>query len=264
MALRATFDAMLDDGGKVVGYAVIWESVADKEAKAKAATSDLSEAAGAVAAAAVELAASSAETSGQVATVAAGAEEMSASISEISRNVSAVTNTAIKGVSVADQFSVTMSALGDSSQEIGGLIGLITSIADQTNLLALNATIEAARAGESGKGFAVVAGEVKTLAQQAASATGEIRARVDSIQGNVASASSSLQEMVAVINQISDLQGGIAAAVEEQTSTSVEIARSIQFVSSAANSVSEVADSFTEMASVVDRRTHELGALLEQ
>jgi methyl-accepting chemotaxis protein len=263
VALRATFDVVPGDDGKILAYIVIWESVAQKEARAKVATSDLSEAAAAVAAAAVELAASSSETSSQVSTVASGAEEMSASISEISRNVATVTSTASKGVEVGQQVGAIMAALGQSSDEIGGLIGLISSISDQTNLLALNATIEAARAGASGKGFAVVAGEVKALAGQAAAATGEIRLRVDSIQGNIRSAGTSIESMVQIINDISDIQTGVASAVEEQTATAAEIARSIQFVSSAAQSVSDVADSFTEMAAVVDQRSNELGQLLD-
>jgi len=57
----------------------------------------------------------------------------------------------------------------------------IDAIASQTNLLALNATIEAARAGDAGRGFAVVAGEVKALAGQTSSATGEIAATLKAL-----------------------------------------------------------------------------------
>lgn len=58
--------------------------------------------------------------------------------------------------------------LGNQSNKINQIIGIITGIAEQTNLLSLNASIEAARAGEAGKGFAVVASEVSKLAEQTA------------------------------------------------------------------------------------------------
>ena len=124
------------------------------------------------------------EVSKNVQTVATGTEEMSASIREIANNASGATRVAGQAVSLADHTNATVAKLGESSNEIGKVIKVITSIAEQTNLLALNATIEAARAGEAGKGFAVVANEVKELAKETAKATEEIRQKIDAIQSD--------------------------------------------------------------------------------
>ena len=94
----------------------------------------------------------------------------------------------------------TVRKLGESSQEIGNVVKVITSIAQQTNLLALNATIEAARAGEAGKGFAVVANEVKELAKETAKATEEIGQKIEAIQGDTKAAVRAIGEIGAIIN----------------------------------------------------------------
>ncbi len=72
--------------------------------------------------------------------------------------------------------------LGEQSQQIGQVLGIINGIADQTKILALNAAIEAARAGEAGKGFSVVAIEIRKLAESVVDSTGEISEIMTEIQ----------------------------------------------------------------------------------
>ena len=84
--------------------------------------------------------------------------------------------------------------LSQKSQEIEGILGLITDISEQTNLLALNAAIEAARAGEHGKGFAVVADEVRKLAEESNRSAGKISGLVGEIQHDIEKATRVMQE----------------------------------------------------------------------
>lgn len=171
--------------------------------------------------------AASEQVSKSVTTVAAGAEQMHASIREIAKNANEAARVAKNAVLVAQTTNETVARLGESSQEIGNVIKVITSIAQQTNLLALNATIEAARAGEAGKGFAVVANEVKELAKQTARATEEIGGKIEAIQSNTAGAVQAIGQIGEIINQINDISNCIASAVEEQTVTTNEIGRNV-------------------------------------
>ncbi|MDR2711116.1 MAG: methyl-accepting chemotaxis protein [Burkholderiales bacterium] len=83
--------------------------------------------------------------------------------------------------------------LGDSSLEIGEIVGLISDITEQTNVLALNAAIQAAAAGEAGRGFAVVAEEVQRLAERSGEATKQIEAIVKTIQADTQDAVSAME-----------------------------------------------------------------------
>ena len=78
-----------------------------------------------------------------------------------------------------------MLTLGEKSQQIGGVVDLVSELAEQTNILAINATIEASGAGEWGRRFAVVAEEIRKLADRTQGSAKEIRALIDDVRGAV-------------------------------------------------------------------------------
>ncbi|MFK8081570.1 MAG: cache domain-containing protein [Granulosicoccus sp.] len=172
--------------------------------------------------------ASASSISDAVDSVAAAALQMSSSIQEIADNTNTAATVARTAVELAGSTDHSMRQLASSSHKIGQVIKVITTIAEQTNLLALNATIEAARAGEAGKGFAVVAGEVKELAKETARATEDIGEIIKSIQADTDSAVSANTTIVETVTRINTIQTEIAAAVEEQMSTTREITQSVQ------------------------------------
>jgi len=178
------------------------------------------------------------EASVNVQTVSSGTEELSSSIAEIGRQVVTSAQIAGKAVDEAGATDATMQGLADNASRISVVVDLIQVIASQTNLLALNATIEAARAGEAGRGFAVVASEVKSLANQTAKATDEIRSQIASMQQVTTSAVSAIRNIGQTIGEINDVTTAIAAAVEEQGTATREIARNIQHAAGGTSEVS--------------------------
>jgi methyl-accepting chemotaxis protein len=190
-----------------------------------------------IASASTQIAAGNQDLSSRTEQQASSLEETASSLEELTSTVkqnadnarqasqmaNAASHVAVEGGSVVAQVVETMSAINDSARKIVDITGVIDGIAFQTNILALNAAVEAARAGEQGRGFAVVAGEVRNLAQRAASAAKEIKVLIDqSVEKTDAGsklagqAGDTMQQVVASVRRVSDIIGEISAASDEQ------------------------------------------------
>lgn len=264
--LELLVNALYDADRSVKGYMATWSVVTEKvqlrrtldETSALLANSSsalsntskaLQENASRASADTSSAAAASEEVSRGVQAVATNMEEMSASIREIAQSCSEASVMSNESLKRALETNATISQLGVSSQEIGNVTKVISSIAQQTNLLALNATIEAARAGEAGRGFAVVANEVKELAKQTAKATEDITARIAALQKDSGAAVDAIASIAKNIERLNAINSTIAASVEEQNATTKEVAR---VVLESARGVSDIAGSVKTIAKSVD------------
>jgi len=193
------------------------------------------------------------QASTNVSTVASGAEEMSATIAEIAKNAENAKEITDQAVAQGKSASERINELGKAAQEVGKVTDTINAISSQTNLLALNATIEAARAGDAGKGFAVVANEIKALAQQTASATGEIAAKITGIQDSTGATVTEINEIARINGEVDEIVSTIATAVEQQASTTQEIAENIAQASSGISEVNENVAQTSEVSGTITK-----------
>jgi twitching motility protein PilJ len=182
------------------------------------------------------------------------AKVAASSLHAAEKGAQAVQN-AIRGMNdIREQIQETskrIKRLGESSQEIGEIVQLISDITEQTNVLALNAAIQAASAGEAGRGFTVVAEEVQRLAERSGEATKHISAIVKSIQRDTHDAveamerstqgvvqgtktadeaDQALREIGQVSNRLAELIGSISNATQQQAESATKVAANMKAI----------------------------------
>ena len=143
--------------------------------------------------------------------------------------------------------------LGESSQEIGEIVELISDITEQTNVLALNAAIQAASAGEAGRGFTVVAEEVQRLAERSAEATKQISALVKTIQPETQDAVSAMEQSTQGVVEGAKRSDAAGQALSEIGQVSRDLAALIENISSATQKQSQSA---TQVAGLMQDILH--------
>ncbi|BFT76036.1 methyl-accepting chemotaxis protein [Paenibacillus sp. P36] len=177
-----------------------------------------------------------------------------------------------------NNISKVMETLNVRSQEISGIVTVMSDIASQTSLLSLNASIEAARAGEQGRGFAVVASEVKKLAEMSKHSSEQINELVFQVQADIASASSSTvqgidefqQGMLAIeqtgtaFAKIVETAQGVVGQIQEASAASEQMSASSQEITATLQELDRIAGHSARSSEAITAATEEQIATMDE
>jgi twitching motility protein PilJ len=154
--------------------------------------------------------------------------------------------------------------LGERSQEIGGVVNLINSIAERTHILALNASMHAASAGEAGRGFAVVANEVQRLAENAREATSKIAGLVNNIQVETADTVTTMNDAISQVVKGTDLAQKAGGEMRETRDTTADLVQLVQRIAASSATQAQMTQRLRERAMQIQKSTEQTYEQLQE
>ncbi len=139
--------------------------------------------------------------------------------------------------------------LGESSQEINDINGLIEEIAGRTTVLSLNASLKAG--GAEQEGFSQVSDEIQRLAERVGDATRRVEEIVNNIQVDTMEAMASMERSTAGVVRGAELAENAGAALSEIDTVSRKLAGLIAEISEHCNQQARVASSVSKTMNVI-------------
>ncbi|MFZ6711479.1 methyl-accepting chemotaxis protein [Undibacterium sp. TC9W] len=154
--------------------------------------------------------------------------------------------------------------LGERSQEISGVVGLINAIAERTHILALNASMHAASAGEAGRGFAVVADEVQRLAENARQATLQISGLVNNIQLETSDTVNTMNSAIAQVVEGSRLAEQAGLQMQATQNATTELVESVQQIAIKSHGQAKASQELLDRAIQIKKTNQETSLQLDE
>lgn len=201
-------------------------------------------------------------------------EESTIAILSMTESISAVSDTATESAKVAKQSLATaekgyiavresiagmneirthiqdtskrIKRLGESSQEIGEIVALISDITEQTNVLALNAALQATAAGEAGYGFTVIAQEIQRLAECSAEATQQVSRLVKTIQTDTQNTIAAMERSTLGVTKGTKRSDAAGLALEEIKVVSKKLAQLVTSIFDTTHAQTQAANKVVE------------------
>jgi twitching motility protein PilJ len=211
------------------------------------------------------------ETTDSMSEVSKLAQTSNAAAAEASRNTeSAMTtvDTTVRGMDAIretiGEMEKRIKRLGERSQEISQIVGLINTISERTHVLSLNASMQAAMAGEAGRGFAVVAEEVQRLAENSRQATAQIANLVQNIQIETNDTIATVNKTIDQVVQGSDLARESGVRMRETRETTARLVQMVQTIARSTETQMALAGNLQTAAGEITKSTQQTAEQLAQ